>query len=188
MEAGESRESGSRRWLLVGALTLTVFASFSACGDDGSSSAQELAKQRELAAARQQGAQDARQSERIKQLERELEDRDAVETAPGPSTTTTTVPNTPPPPEPEDDWPGGSAYAAMLGAFSVESNAWARQREATARGLDAGVLWSSDYSSLTPGYWIVFSGSFPSSAEAAERASRAKELGYSDSYPRFVSR
>lgn len=184
MEAGESRGPVSKRWLFVGALTLTALAGFSACGGDESSTAQELAKQRELAAARQQGAQDARQSERIKQLERELEDRDAVETVQETTTTTTT----PPPPEPEDDWPGGSAYTAMLGAFSVESNAWARQREATARGLDAGVLWSSDYSSLTPGYWIVFSGSFPSSAEAAERASHAKELGYSDSYPRFVSR
>lgn len=186
MESGEPREPATRRWLLVGALALTALAGFSACGDDSSSSAQELAKQRELAAARQQGAQDARQSERIKQLERELEDR-SVETTPEVTTTTSPTPP-PPPPEPEDDWPGGSAYTAMLGAFSVESNAWARQREATDRGLDAGVLWSSDYSSLTPGYWVVFSGSFPSSAEAAERASRAKELGYTDSYPRFVSR
>lgn len=188
MEASESRLRVSRLRLLVGALVLALFVVLSGCGDEGGSSSGELAKQRELAAARQEGAQDARQSERIKQLERELQDRSAETTATAPPPTPTTTTPRPPPPEPEDDWPGGSAYTAMLGAFSVESNARARQSEATARGIDAGVLWSSDYSSLTPGYWVVFSGTFPSSAEAAARASRAKELGYSDSYPRFVSR
>ncbi len=85
------------------------------------------------------------------------------------------------------DWPGDSAYAAMLGAFSSEWRARARQNEATRRGLDAGVLYSSNFSSLRPGYWVVFSGSFASSSEAAQRAQRAQTLGYSDSYPRFVS-
>ena len=85
------------------------------------------------------------------------------------------------------DWPGGSAYSAMLGAFSSEWRARSRQREATERGLDAGVVYSSNFSSLTPGYWVVFSGSFPRSSEAAERARQARALGYSDSYPRFVS-
>ncbi|MEX2449181.1 MAG: protein kinase [Solirubrobacterales bacterium] len=85
------------------------------------------------------------------------------------------------------DWPGGNGYSAMLGAFSSEWRAQDRQREASERGLDAGVLYSSNFSSLKPGYWIVFSGSFASSSEAAERTQRARSLGYSDSYPRFVS-
>lgn len=85
------------------------------------------------------------------------------------------------------DWPGGSAYSAMLGAFSSEWRARDRQEEARAKGLDAGVLYSSNFSSLNPGYWIVFSGSFASSSEAAQRARRARSLGYTDSYPRFVS-
>jgi len=186
MEASESQLRVSMLRLLVGALVLALFVVLSGCGDGGGSSSDELAKQRELAAARQEGAQNARQSERIKQLERELQDRSAETTATVPTPVPTTTTSSPPPPE--DDWPGGSAYTAMLGAFSVESNARARQSEATGRGIDAGVLWSSDYSSLTPGYWVVFSGSFPSSAEAVARASRARELGYSDSYPRFVSR
>lgn len=85
------------------------------------------------------------------------------------------------------DWPGGSGYSAMLGAFSSEENARTRQREATELGLDAGVLYSSEFSSLRPGYWVVFSGTFVNHEEAEARAERARELGYSDSYPRFVS-
>lgn len=85
------------------------------------------------------------------------------------------------------DWPGGSAYSAMLGAFSTEANARSRQQEATERGLDAGVLYSSDFSSLTPGYWVVFSGTFDSAEEAEARADLAHSVGYSDAYPRFVA-
>jgi SPOR domain len=173
---------------LVVLLTLISLGAFAGCGGDGDSAADELAKQRELAAARQEGAQEAHQSERIKQLERELNGRAEEAGAtpePPPATPTSGAPE---PAEPDDDWPGGSGYTAMLGAFSSESNARARQSEATARGIDAGLLWSSDYSSLNPGYWVVFSGTFPTSTEARERASRASELGYADSYPRFVSR
>jgi hypothetical protein len=75
----------------------------------------------------------------------------------------------------------------MLGAFSSEWRARDRQRQASGRGLDAGVLNSSEFSSLRPGYWIVFSGTFVSSNEAAAQAQKARALGYSDSYPRFVS-
>lgn len=75
----------------------------------------------------------------------------------------------------------------MLGAFSTEENARSQQSEATGLGLDAGVLYSSNFSSLRPGYWVVFSGTFSSQEEAAARALRAQELGYTDSYPRFVS-
>jgi Protein kinase domain/SPOR domain len=85
------------------------------------------------------------------------------------------------------DWPGGTAYSAMLGAFSSEWRARNYQDEALERGLEAGVLDSSEFSSLRPGYWVVFSGYFPESSEAAARAREARSMGYSDSYPRLVS-
>jgi serine/threonine protein kinase len=85
------------------------------------------------------------------------------------------------------DWPGGSGYSAMIGAFSSQARARRWQLQAVRRGLDAGVLFSSEFNSLRPGYWVVFSGSFDSESEAAARAARAQQLGYSDSYPRFVS-
>jgi hypothetical protein len=53
--------------------------------------------------------------------------------------------------------------------------------------LDAGVLFSSDFRSLRPGYWVVFSGTFSAQPDAARRADRARELGYSSAYPRLVS-
>jgi hypothetical protein len=85
-----------------------------------------------------------------------------------------------------DDWPGGTGFAAILiGLLNGEADSI--QAEATARGLDAGVLHSSDYSSLQPGYWVVFSGDFPNTEDAEARADHAHELGYSDAYPRFVA-
>ncbi|MGV1049949.1 MAG: SPOR domain-containing protein [Solirubrobacterales bacterium] len=87
----------------------------------------------------------------------------------------------------DGDWPGGPGFTAVLASLSTESEARAGQLRATARGLDAGVLFSTDFRSLRPGYWVVFSGDFASAGEAAERAERAHGLGYSDAYPRFVA-
>ena len=81
------------------------------------------------------------------------------------------------------DWPGGSGYSAMLGAFSSEWRARNSQDEALENGLEAGVLHSDEFSSLRPGYWVVFSGDFAESSEASARASRARALGYSDPTP-----
>ncbi len=122
-----------RRFLLLVVL-LVVPSSLAACGgsDTTDTGASELAHQHEVAEARRQGAQDARQATRIETLEREL-------------------------------------------------------HAVTHRGLDAGVLFSSDYSSLRPGYRVVFSGVFPDDSDAEARASRAHELGYPDAYPRFVA-
>jgi len=107
---------------------------------------------------------------------------------------TSSTPSAPEPPQGQSesdadlgDWPGGNGYSAMLGAFTVEEHARARQSEAVERGLEAGVLYSSNFSSLTPGYWVVFSGSFRSIEEAAARASEAQSMGFTDSYPKLVA-
>ncbi|MDX6609996.1 MAG: hypothetical protein QOF85_1921 [Solirubrobacterales bacterium] len=84
------------------------------------------------------------------------------------------------------DWPGGSGYSAMLGAFSSELRADRLQEEASERGLPTGVVYSSNFSSLKPGYWVVFSGKFATFDEASAQASEARSLGYADSYPRLV--
>ena len=83
-------------------------------------------------------------------------------------------------------WPGGTGYTAILASLSSESEAKAKQQQAISSGLDAGVLYSSDYGSLRPGYWVVFSGDFPSNAGANARALQAKAAGFSDAYPRHV--
>jgi len=45
----------------------------------------------------------------------------------------------------------------------------------------------TNYRSLRPGLWVVFSGTSSSKQDANRRAARAKSLGYRDAYPRFIS-
>ena len=156
------------------------------CGGDDSGVADELAKQREIAAARNQGAKDATQSAKIRQLQRKLKQKinaDAVVVVESSGSSDAPVSST----TSGDDWPGGSAYTVILASLGSEAEASDFQAEARAAGLDAGILNSSDYGSLNPGYWVVFSGTYDSSDGASQRASYAKSLGYSDAYPRFVS-
>lgn len=158
------------------------------CGGSDDSGASELARQRELAEARKEAAQNERQNATIEQLERRLNRLKKEGETNSPVASGTADPPLGEPSEPSlGDWPGGSGYSAMLGAFSSEENARAFQREAAELGLDVGVLYSSNFSSLRPGYWVVFSGAFTTQDEAAAQVARAQQLGYADSYPRFVS-
>ena len=81
------------------------------------------------------------------------------------------------------DWPvgvdGWTIVLASLPQTEGRRAADGRAERARARGLiDVGVLDSSRYASLHPGYWVVFSGVYASEAEAtsalesARRASR----------------
>lgn len=122
---------------------------------------------------------------------------DAVTTTTVTETTTVVVPAAPPPPpeappppppptDSSDDWPGGSGYTTILASVASEAQARRVQARASASGLDAGVLLSSNYRSLRPGYWVVFSGTSTSKHDADRRTARAKSLGFG-AYPRFVS-
>jgi hypothetical protein len=58
-----------------------------------------------------------------------------------------------------------------------------RARAAKAAGLPkAGVLVSADYPSLRPGYYVVFSGVYPTSAGAAAALAAAHARGFPDAY------
>lgn len=71
-------------------------------------------------------------------------------------------------------WPDGQAgWAVILSSNKVLSNA-----RALAASESAGILYSSDYPNLTPGYWVVFIGPFSSESDA-----RAALPTYSDSHP-----
>jgi hypothetical protein len=169
-----------------------------ACGgSSGDSGAEALVRQRELAEARREAAQDARQSAHIKQLEQQVgrvkreaeasqDASPAVESGETGSSSASSAPAAAAS-SGVDDWAGGTGYTAILASVSSNAEARAVQAEATGRGLDAGVLYSSDFSSLRPGYYVVFSGAFPTVADAAVRVERAQTLGYSDAYPRFVA-
>ena len=63
-----------------------------------------------------------------------------------------------------------------------------RAREAIRAGLsEVGVLESSEYASLHPGYYVVFSGVYPTIGAAQEAVSQAAEAGYENAYARRVT-
>jgi hypothetical protein len=110
------------------------------------------------------------------------------------------TPTVPPPassrPRPADAltaWPAGqSGYTVVLESIPVSAGrplAVSRARSAARSGLpQVGVLDSSRYSSLHPGYYVVFSGIYDSAAEAARNRSQALAEGYPVAYPRQITR
>ena len=51
-----------------------------------------------------------------------------------------------------------------------------------------GVLDSADFSSLHPGYYVVFFGIYGSEAEAQSHVIEAHRRGYPEPYPRRITR
>jgi hypothetical protein len=174
---------------------LILCGSLVGCGGDDQATEERIAREREEAALI------ATQQERIEQLERGRDGEAGASETPA-STPAPVRPSEDTAPSPdadralpasedasgaEDDWPGGSAYTTILASVGSETEARRIQSEASGDGLDAGVLFSSTYRSLRPGFWVVFSGTSSDKADAGRRSSRAKSLGYSSAYPRFVS-
>ena len=96
------------------------------------------------------------------------------ETVTGPTTTAPPATETQPPGSGggSSDWPAGeTAWTAILSSVRSESDARAAKSRLSSSGEPAGVLFSSDYPGLRPGYWVVFSGSYPSESAAEAQAS-----------------
>jgi len=69
------------------------------------------------------------------------------------------------------DWPAGrTAYTVILESATTREGAERRAREIQQRGRTVGILNSSNYSSLRPGYWVVFSGQYDTLSEAQNAA------------------
>jgi hypothetical protein len=125
-------------------------------------------------------------------------------TAPPPTITTGTLPRAPgspstsgvttPAPNPNAlaVWPQGkSGYTNVLESLPLTAgrdSALARARAAKRAGLPSvGVLVSSQYSSLHPGYYVVFSGIYASQTEAGAAVSSAHQHGFPDAYQTRVT-
>jgi hypothetical protein len=112
--------------------------------------------------------------------------------APGaPSTGASTLPA--PNPNALAVWPSGQSGWTLvlesLPAVSGQSNAVAVARRAKRAGLkDVGVLVSAQYSSLHPGYFVVFSGIYGTQAQATAAVSSAHSKGFPDAYQTRVTR
>jgi hypothetical protein len=112
--------------------------------------------------------------------------------APGaPSTNSVTTPA--PNPNALAAWPAGKdGYTNVLESLPLaagHASAVARARVAKRAGLpDVGVLTSSQYSSLHPGYYVVFSGIYATQSEAGSAVSTAHAKGFPDAYQTRITR
>jgi hypothetical protein len=105
----------------------------------------------------------------------------------------TTPTATEPPPAPQlVDWPpsqnGYTIVIASLPASSGREQAIRKAREVLASNLpEVGVIDAGEFSSLHPGYYVVFSGVYPDQREALNGIGRVQRL-YSAAYIRQISR
>jgi hypothetical protein len=123
-------------------------------------------------------------------------DRAEVVTATGGFATvpTSSTPTSPTDPGPTGivDWPAGedgwTIALASLPQTGGRRVAEARAREASKAGLSpVGVLDSSRYASLHPGYWVIFTGVFTSEAEATSALEPARKLARTAAVRRIIS-
>jgi hypothetical protein len=116
-----------------------------------------------------------------------------TETTPTESLPTTTE-ELPPPPPPSNElteWPQGqNGWTIVLASIPQSSGraaAASEGRKALSAGLtDVGVLNSDEFSSLHPGYFVVFSGIYNSESEARGGLDAAK-ASYPQAYPRQIA-
>jgi len=127
----------------------------------------------------------------------------STESAPEPTTTTTTPPTTgttgttitsPPKPEPKATliaWPAGRAgWTIVLDSVpstNGRAGALGEAKQASRLGLSqVGVLDSAQFSSLHPGYFVVFTGVYGTEAAAQSHIIDAHRRGYREPYPRRI--
>jgi hypothetical protein len=121
-------------------------------------------------------------------------------TAPEPAPTTVAEPpvqTQPPPPQPPPTnrlvpWPEGTrgwtVVLASLAQGGGRAAATAQAREALEAGLpEVGVLRSDEFSSLHPGYFVVFTGVYDTRAQAEQGAAQARNRGYARPYAREIA-
>jgi hypothetical protein len=89
------------------------------------------------------------------------------------------------------DWPAGedgwTIALASLPQTGGRRAAAARARAALARGLSpVGILDSSQYASLHPGYWVVYTGTYTSEAEATSALQPARRFARTATVRRIV--
>ena len=127
-----------------------------------------------------------------------------TQTAPEPTTTTattattptgTTAPPPPPPPKPARSPRGrprraaGRSCSTRCRPPTAGAGAVGEAKQALRLGLKpVGVLDSADFSSLHPGYYVVFFGIYGNEAEAQSHVIEAHRRGYPEPYPRRITR
>ena len=96
------------------------------------------------------------------------------------------------PPQSLKNWPAGrsgwTVVLQSLPAANGRSFALAQARAAGQSGLeDVGIIDSSDYSSLHPGYFVLFTGIYTSFDDANTGVTAARTHGYPRAYPQRIT-
>jgi hypothetical protein len=115
-----------------------------------------------------------------------------VQTTAPPVVTTTLLPTTAPPRVTTlTPWSAADGYTVVLASVpraNGRSSAVQLAKQALAKGLaHVGVLDSKGFSSLHPGYFVVFSGFYRSNASASAHVSEAEASGF-PAYARRITR
>jgi hypothetical protein len=77
-------------------------------------------------------------------------------------------------------------WTAIVRSASTWSEAETSANILRRQGIAAGTLYSSNYASLNPGYWVTYVGRFADRASAALEATRLRGAGYAGAYAREV--
>jgi len=90
------------------------------------------------------------------------------------------------------EWPAGkSGWTVVLASLPTANGrefALAQARAAEHSGLQAvGIIDSSKYASLHPGYYVLFSGVYTSLDDANTAATTAQSHGYRRAYPTRIT-
>jgi hypothetical protein len=119
-------------------------------------------------------------------------DTGTLPSAPEPATTTV---KPKPPKQPKNGtlaWPNGNGWTIVLVSYpktTGEASAHTTAAKAAKAGLSqVGVLDSSRYASLQPGYYVVFTGIYGSKTDADAAVSTARQAGFGGAYSRQVAR
>jgi hypothetical protein len=105
-------------------------------------------------------------------------------TAPGATTTSPFAGFEPWPPDKD----GYTVVLSSVAQSKGQEKAVKQAQKAKNAGLpQVGVLSSSAYSTLNPGFWVVFSGIYDSLTQASTAVGDARAAGFPDAYPRNVA-
>jgi septal ring-binding cell division protein DamX len=116
----------------------------------------------------------------------------ATATAKTKTSTASTATSTPLPPTVTaglPGWPVGlPGWTVVLARSRNRATAYIDAQRVASAGIQAGVLDSSLHPHLRPGFWLVFSGRYPTKSQALAATTQLISLGQPHAHPRLVGR
>jgi hypothetical protein len=174
-----SRYPGGWLWVVLVLFALAAFATAAAivASDEGSSAV------RTIVATEPMPVTSAPATQTVPERTTPAPTTTAATTGTGATTTRATRQSAP------IEWPADRSAHTVVVASTTEPETAARLARAAIRaGLpDVGVLESSEYASLRPGYFVVFSGFYRTADDALAAVEAAQQNGYPRAYEREIT-